>query len=306
MQHLFWDFLLIGKNLTKRAREKDAHGGAPVDGLVRHGGPRQRHIAARLALGLGLCAPPSGTASPASSYDRRLCSSHMPAGSSCNGASRSCSSAVFPLVDSHRAADVREGFSVTLEGAPGDADCRGGGGQRAHCGGAFSSEDKIRARLFEAQPAGRSGACFWKGQIAGIAPRTASPATRPSHLRQVLANYSAKRVPPRRWLRAGLHQGQAGRHSVFQTIDLGQIEPTTWTPQPSEAAQGRRGLGVDFCTRRGRTFRSSGTEPPRRASRTLALVGNRAGATRAPILALIQRFYGANSGRVLLDGKDIR
>lgn len=195
---------------------------------------------------------------------------------------------------------------------------------------AFNSESKI-TQLFAANLEGPLRRCFWKGQIAGSGFGIAqfllyasyslslwyaaylvkhgisdfSKTIRVFMVLMISANGAAETLT----LASDFIKGGRAMKSVFEVIDRKtEIEPddNDASPVPEKLRGDVELKHVDFSypTRpdlqvlRDLTIRA-------RAGRTLALVGP-SGCGKSSVIALIQRFYEPNSGRVLIDGKDIR
>jgi subfamily B ATP-binding cassette protein MsbA len=106
-------------------------------------------------------------------------------------------------------------------------------------------------------------------------------------------------------LNAQLQEGLAAAERVFDILD---VEPTI-TDRPNakriDAAKGDVSLeNVDFSYADGKPV-LQGVSLSIKAGKTVALVGQ-SGAGKSTILNLIPRFFDTNTGRVTLDGVDIR
>ncbi len=106
-------------------------------------------------------------------------------------------------------------------------------------------------------------------------------------------------------LNASLQEGLAAAHRIFQLLDL---EPEV-RDRPGAVDLGRaRGAirleAIRFGYEPG-TPALDGVDFDIPAGRTVALVGP-SGAGKSTVLNLIPRFYDANEGRVLIDGRDVR
>ncbi|KAK3036362.1 hypothetical protein RJ639_032131, partial [Escallonia herrerae] len=195
---------------------------------------------------------------------------------------------------------------------------------------AFNSESKI-VGLFTSNLQTPLRRCFWKGQIAGSGYGIAqfllyasyalglwyaswlvkhgisdfSKTIRVFMVLMVSANGAAETLT----LAPDFIKGGRAMQSVFDLLDRKtEIEPDD--PDASPVPDRIRGevelKHVDFSypsrpdmpVFRDLTLRA-------RAGKTLALVGP-SGCGKSSVIALIQRFYEPSSGRVMIDGKDIR
>jgi ATP-binding cassette, subfamily B (MDR/TAP), member 1 len=224
-----------------------------------------------------------------------------------------------------------KGFSGDLEGAHAKAtQIAGEAVANVRTVAAFNSETKI-TRLFEANLRGPLRRCFWKGQIAGTGFGVAqfllyasyalglwyaawlvkhgvsdfSKTIRVFMVLMVSANGAAETLT----LAPDFIKGGRAMHSVFETIDRRtEIEPDE--PESIPVPDRLRGevelKHVDFSYPSRpdiSIFRDLTLKA--RAGKTLALVGP-SGCGKSSVLALILRYYEPNSGRVLVDGKDMR
>ncbi|CAA6655538.1 unnamed protein product [Spirodela intermedia] len=225
-----------------------------------------------------------------------------------------------------------QGFSGDLEVAHANAtQIAGEAVANVRTVAAFNSEAKI-TQLFSDNLRAPLRRCFWKGQIAGIGFGVAqfllyasyalglwyaawlvkhgvsdfSKTIRVFMVLMVSANGAAETLA----LAPDFIKGSRAIRSVFQLVDRKtEIEPD----DPEGAAifpdrlRGEVELKhVDFAY-------PSRPEVPvfrdlnlrARAGKTLALVGP-SGCGKSSVISLVQRFYEPSSGRVLVDGKDIR
>ncbi|KAK5841584.1 hypothetical protein PVK06_003905 [Gossypium arboreum] len=195
---------------------------------------------------------------------------------------------------------------------------------------AFNSENKI-VRLFSSNLQTPLKHCFWKGQIAGSGFGVAQFALYASYalglwyaswlvkhgisdfsktirvfmVLMVSANGAAETLT----LAPDFIKGGRAMQSVFELLDRKtEIEPDD--PDATQVPDRLRGevelKHVDF------SYPSRPDIPifrdlnlRARAGKTLALVGP-SGCGKSSVIALIQRFYEPSSGRVMIDGKDIR
>jgi ATP-binding cassette subfamily B (MDR/TAP) protein 1 len=195
---------------------------------------------------------------------------------------------------------------------------------------AFNSESKI-VNLFASNLETPLQRCFWKGQISGSGYGIAQFALYASYalglwyaswlvkhgisdfsktirvfmVLMVSANGAAETLT----LAPDFIKGGRAMRSVFDLLDRRtEIEPDDQdaTPVPDRLRGEVELKHVDFSypTRPDMpVFRDLNLRI--RAGKTLALVGP-SGCGKSSVIALIQRFYDPTSGRVMIDGKDIR
>lgn len=195
---------------------------------------------------------------------------------------------------------------------------------------AFNSEAKI-VGLFTSNLEAPLQRCFWKGQISGSGYGIAQFALYASYalglwyaswlvkhgisdfsktirvfmVLMVSANGAAETLT----LAPDFIKGGRAMKSVFDLLDRRtEIEPDDQdaTPVPDRLRGEVELKHVDFSypTRPDMpVFRDLNLRA--RAGKTLALVGP-SGCGKSSVIALIQRFYDPTSGRVMIDGKDIR
>jgi ATP-binding cassette subfamily B (MDR/TAP) protein 1 len=195
---------------------------------------------------------------------------------------------------------------------------------------AFNSESKI-VNLFASNLETPLQRCFWKGQISGSGYGIAQFALYASYalglwyaswlvkhgisdfsktirvfmVLMVSANGAAETLT----LAPDFIKGGRAMRSVFDLLDRRtEIEPDDQdaTPVPDHLRGEVELKHVDFSypTRPDMpVFRDLNLRI--RAGKTLALVGP-SGCGKSSVIALIQRFYDPTSGRVMIDGKDIR
>ncbi|KAM0941978.1 putative ABC-type xenobiotic transporter [Dioscorea sansibarensis] len=332
LQHLFWD--VVGENLTKRVREK------MLFAVLRNEiawFDQEEHASARVAARLSLDAhnvrSAIGDRISVIVQNSALMLVACTAGFVLQWRLALVLVAVFPVVV---AATVLQkmfmnGFSGDLEAAHAKAtQIAGEAVANVRTVAAFNSETKI-TKLFAENLQTPLRRCFWKGQIAGSGFGVAqfllyasytlglwyaawlvkhnisdfSKTIRVFMVLMVSANGAAETLT----LAPDFIKGGRAMRSVFEVIDRKtEIEPDD--PDASPVPDRLRGdvelKHVDFAypscpdmpVLKDLTLRA-------RAGKTLALVGP-SGCGKSSVIALIQRFYEPNSGRVLIDGKDIR
>ncbi|KAL5220578.1 hypothetical protein ABZP36_025291 [Zizania latifolia] len=332
VQHLFWD--AVGENLTKRVRER------MLAAVLRNEAAwfdmeenASARIAARLALDAHNVRSAIGDRISVIVQNSALMLIACTAGFVLQWRLALVLLAVFPLVVGATVLQKMflKGFSGDLERAHARAtQIAGEAVANVRTVAAFSSEAKI-ARLFEANLRGPLRRCFWKGQIAGSSYGVAqfllyasyalglwyaawlvkhgvsdfSKTIRVFMVLMVSANGAAETLT----LAPDFIKGGRAMHAVFEAIDRRtEIEPDDVDAAPvPERPRGEVELKhVDFAYPSRpdvQVFRDLSIRA--RAGRTLALVGP-SGCGKSSVLALAQRFYEPTSGRVLLDGRDVR
>ncbi|CAL9084000.1 unnamed protein product [Musa textilis] len=332
MQHLFWD--VVGENLTKRVREnmltsvlrneiawfdREENGSARIAGRLTADAHNVRSaIGDRISVivqntSLMLVAFTAGFV-----LEWRLALVLI---------------AVFPVVVAATVLQkmFMKGFSGDLEVAHAKAtQIAGEAVANVRTVAAFNSEAKI-TQLFAANLQSPLQRCFWKGQVAGGSFGVAqfllyasyalglwyaswlvkhgisdfSKTIRVFMVLMVSANGAAEALT----LAPDFIKGGRAMRSVFEVIDRKtEVEPDDPDATPvSDRLRGEVELKhVDFAypscpdmpVFRDLTLRA-------RAGKMLALVGP-SGCGKSSVISLIQRFYEPTSGRVLIDGKDIR
>lgn len=332
VQHVFWD--TVGENLTKRVREKmfaavlrneiawfDADENASA------------RVAARLALDAQNVRSAIGDRISVIVQNSALMLVACTAGFVLQWRLALVLLAVFPLVVGATVLQkmFMKGFSGDLEAAHARAtQIAGEAVANLRTVAAFNAERKITG-LFEANLRGPLRRCFWKGQIAGsgygvaqfllyasyalglwyaawLVKHGVSDFSRTIRVFMVLmvsANGAAETLT----LAPDFIKGGRAMRSVFETIDRKtEVEPDDVDAAPvPERPRGEVELKhVDFSYPSRpdiQVFRDLSLRA--RAGKTLALVGP-SGCGKSSVLALVQRFYEPTSGRVLLDGKDVR
>ncbi|CAD6245579.1 unnamed protein product [Miscanthus lutarioriparius] len=332
VQHVFWD--TVGENLTKRVREKmfaavlrneiawfDADENASA------------RVAARLALDAQNVRSAIGDRISVIVQNSALMLVAYTAGFVLQWRLALVLLAVFPLVVGATVLQkmFMKGFSGDLEAAHARAtQIAGEAVANLRTVAAFNAERKITG-LFEANLRGPLRRCFWKGQIAGSGYGVAqfllyasyalglwyaawlvkhgisdfSRTIRVFMVLMVSANGAAETLT----LAPDFIKGGRAMRSVFETIDRKtEVGPDDVDAAPvPERPRGEVELKhVDFSYPSRpdiQVFRDLSLRA--RAGKTLALVGP-SGCGKSSVLALVQRFYEPTSGRVLLDGKDVR
>ncbi|KAK6943869.1 ABC transporter type 1, transmembrane domain [Dillenia turbinata] len=332
LQHFFWD--VVGENLTKRVREKMLEAVlknemAWFDQEENESG----RIAARLALDANNVRSAIGDRISVIMQNSALMLVACTAGFVLQWRLSLVLIAVFPVVV---AATVLQkmfmtGFSGDLEAAHAKAtQLAGEAVANVRTVAAFNSETKI-VSLFTTNLKSPLRRCFWKGQIAGSGYGIAqfllyasyalglwyaswlvkhgisdfSKTIRVFMVLMVSANGAAETLT----LAPDFIKGGRAMKSVFDLLDRKtEIEPDDQdaTPLPDRIRGEVEFKHVDF------SYPSRPDVPifrdlslRARAGKTLALVGP-SGCGKSSVIALIQRFYDPSSGRVLIDGKDIR
>ncbi|KAK8944936.1 ABC transporter B family member 1 [Platanthera zijinensis] len=332
LQHFFWD--VVGENLTKRVREKMFAAFLRNEiGWFDLDENSSSRTAARLALDAHNVRSAIGDRISVIVQNIALLLVAFTAGFILQWRLALVLISVFPVVV---AATVLQkmflkGFSGDLEGAHARAtQIAGEAVANLRTVAAFNSEAKI-SQLFAANLEAPLRRCFWKGQIAGSGFGVAqfllyasyalglwyaawlvkhgisdfSKTIRVFMVLMVSANGAAETLT----LAPDFIKGGRAMRSVFDVIDRKtEIEPDDpETVQVPERLRGEVELKhVDFVypsrpdypVLRDLTLRA-------RAGKTLALVGP-SGCGKSSVIALIQRFYDPTSGRVLIDGRDIR
>ncbi|XP_024024823.1 ABC transporter B family member 1 [Morus notabilis] len=332
LQHFFWD--IVGENLTKRVREKML--AAVLKNEMAWFDQEENEsarVAARLALDANNVRSAIGDRISVIVQNTALMLVACTAGFVLQWRLALVLVAVFPVVV---AATVLQkmfmtGFSGDLEAAHAKGTQLAGEAiANVRTVAAFNSEEKI-VGLFTTNLETPLRRCFWKGQIAGSGFGVAQFALYASYalglwyaswlvkhgvsdfsktirvfmVLMVSANGAAETLT----LAPDFIKGGRAMQSVFELLDRKtEIEPDD--PDATAAPDRLRGevefKHVDFSypTRpdvpifRDLTLRA-------RAGKTLALVGP-SGCGKSSVIALVQRFYDPTSGRIMIDGKDIR
>ncbi|GER54296.1 ABC transporter B family member 1 [Striga asiatica] len=332
LQHYFWD--TVGENLTRRVREK------MLEAVMRNEMAwfdseenESSRVAARLALDANNVRSAIGDRISVIMQNSALMIVACTAGFVLQWRLALVLIGVFPVVV---AATVLQkmfmnGFSGDLEAAHAKStQLAGEAVSNLRTVAAFNSEPKI-ASLFASSlrpPLRRS---FWMGQIAGSGYGLAQFALYASYalglwyaswlVRHGLSDFSrairvfmvlmvsANGAAETLTLAPDFIKGGRAMRSVFALLDRKtEIEPDD--PSAGPAPDRIRGevelrhvdfaypARPDFPVLRDLTLRA-------RAGKTLALVGP-SGCGKSSVISLIQRFYEPSSGRVTIDGKDVR
>ncbi|XP_010241797.1 PREDICTED: ABC transporter B family member 1 [Nelumbo nucifera] len=332
LQHFFWD--VVGENLTKRVREKmlEAVMKNEIAWFDQEENESAR-IAARLSLDANNVRSAIGDRISVIMQNSALMLVACTAGFVLQWRLSLVLLAVFPVVV---AATVLQkmfmnGFSGDLEAAHAKAtQLAGEAVSNVRTVAAFNSEAKI-VSLFSSNLESPLRRCFWKGQIAGSGFGVAqfllyasyalglwyaawlvkhdisdfSKTIRVFMVLMVSANGAAETLT----LAPDFIKGGRAMRSVFDLLDRRtEIEPDDpdSTPVPDRLKGDVELKHIDFSYPsrpdvqifRDLTLRA-------RAGKALALVGP-SGCGKSSVIALVQRFYEPSSGRVLIDGKDIR
>ncbi|XP_047156326.1 ABC transporter B family member 1 [Vigna umbellata] len=332
LQHSFWD--IVGENLTKRVREKMLTAVLKNEmAWFDQEENESARVAARLSLDANNVRSAIGDRISVIVQNTALMLVACTAGFVLQWRLALVLVAVFPVVV---AATVLQkmfmtGFSGDLEAAHAKATQLAGEAiANVRTVAAFNSERKI-VGLFTSNLETPLRRCFWKGQISGSGYGIAQFALYASYalglwyaswlvkhgisdfsktirvfmVLMVSANGAAETLT----LAPDFIKGGRAMRSVFELLDRRtEIEPDDpdATPVPDHLRGEVELKHVDFSypTRPDMSvFRDLSLRA--RAGKTLALVGP-SGCGKSSVIALIQRFYDPTSGRVMIDGKDIR
>ncbi|KAL8204935.1 hypothetical protein R6Q57_010558 [Mikania cordata] len=332
LQHSFWD--VVGENLTKRVREKML--AAVLKNEMAWFDQEENEssrVAARLSLDANNVRSAIGDRISVIMQNSALMLVACTAGFVLQWRLALVLIAVFPVVVAATVLQkmFMEGFSGDLEGAHANAtQLAGEAVANMRTVAAFNSESKI-INLFTTSLDTLVRRCFWKGQIAGSGFGIAqfflygsyalglwyaswlvkhgisdfSKTIRVFMVLMVSANGAAETLT----LAPDFIKGGRAMRSVFDLIDrkteIESDDPDS-TPVPDRLRGEVELKHIDFAyPSRPDTLVFSGLSLRARAGKTLALVGA-SGCGKSSVIALVQRFYEPTSGRVTIDGKDIR
>ncbi|KAL8263308.1 hypothetical protein R6Q59_024657 [Mikania micrantha] len=332
LQHFFWD--VVGENLTKRVREKML--AAVLKNEMAWFDQEENEssrVAARLSLDANNVRSAIGDRISVIMQNSALMLVACTAGFVLQWRLALVLIAVFPVVVAATVLQkmFMEGFSGDLEGAHANAtQLAGEAVANMRTVAAFNSESKI-INLFTTSLDAPVRRCFWKGQIAGSGFGIAqfflygsyalglwyaswlvkhgisdfSKTIRVFMVLMVSANGAAETLT----LAPDFIKGGRAMRSVFDLIDrkteIESDDPDS-TPVPDRLRGEVELKHIDFAyPSRPDTLVFSGLSLRARAGKTLALVGA-SGCGKSSVIALVQRFYEPTSGRVTIDGKDIR
>ncbi|KAK7355536.1 hypothetical protein VNO80_14794 [Phaseolus coccineus] len=332
LQHSFWD--IVGENLTKRVREKMLTAVLKNEmAWFDQEENESARIAARLSLDANNVRSAIGDRISVIVQNTALMLVACTAGFVLQWRLALVLVAVFPVVV---AATVLQkmfmtGFSGDLEAAHAKATQLAGEAiANVRTVAAFNSEKKI-VGLFTSNLETPLRRCFWKGQISGSGYGIAQFALYASYalglwyaswlvkhgisdfsktiqvfmVLMVSANGAAETLT----LAPDFIKGGRAMRSVFDLLDRRtEIEPddpdATLVPDHLRGEVELKHVDFSYPTRPDMSvFRDLNLRA--RAGKTLALVGP-SGCGKSSVIALIQRFYDPTSGRVMIDGKDIR
>ncbi|XP_004497537.1 ABC transporter B family member 1 [Cicer arietinum] len=333
LQHFFWD--IVGENLTKRVREKMLSAVLKNEmAWFDQEENESARIAARLALDANNVRSAIGDRISIIVQNTALMLVACTAGFVLQWRLALVLVAVFPVVV---AATVLQkmfmsGFSGDLEAAHAKATQLAGEAiANVRTVAAFNSEKKI-VRLFASNLETPLRRCFWKGQISGSGYGIAQFALYASYalglwyaswlvkhgisdfsktirvfmVLMVSANGAAETLT----LAPEFIKGGRAMKSVFDLLDrrteIEPDDPDAAAPVPDRLHGEVELKHVDFSyPSRPDMSVFSDLSLRAKAGKTLALVGP-SGCGKSSVIALIQRFYDPTSGRVMIDGKDIR
>ncbi|KAI3683820.1 hypothetical protein L1987_84335 [Smallanthus sonchifolius] len=332
LQHFFWD--VVGENLTKRVREK------MLEAVLKNEMAwfdqeenESSRVAGRLSLDANNVRSAIGDRISVIMQNSALMLVACTAGFVLQWRLALVLIAVFPVVVAATVLQkmFMEGFSGDLEGAHAKAtQLAGEAVANMRTVAAFNSESKI-VNLFRTSLDAPVRRCFWKGQIAGSGFGIAqfflygsyalglwyaswlvkhgisdfSKTIRVFMVLMVSANGAAETLT----LAPDFIKGGRAMRSVFDLLDRKteiESDGPDSTPVPDRLRGEVELKHVDFAyPSRPDTLVFSGLCLRARAGKTLALVGA-SGCGKSSVISLIQRFYEPTSGRVTIDGKDIR
>ncbi|PPS11900.1 hypothetical protein GOBAR_AA08721 [Gossypium barbadense] len=332
LQHSFWD--IVGENLTKRVREKMLTAVLKNEmAWFDQEENESARISARLALDANNVRSAIGDRISVIVQNTALMLVACTAGFVLQWRLALVLIAVFPVVVAATVLQkmFMKGFSGDLEAAHAKATQLAGEAiANVRTVAAFNSENKI-VGLFSSSLQTPLRRCFWKGQIAGSGFGVAqfslyasyalglwyaswlvkhgisdfSKTIRVFMVLMVSANGAAETLT----LAPDFIKGGRAMRSVFDLLDRKtEIEPddpdATQVPDRLQGEVELKHIDFSYPSRPDvPIFRDLNLRA--RAGKTLALVGP-SGCGKSSVIALIQRFYEPSSGRVMIDGKDIR
>ncbi|CAN4121501.1 unnamed protein product [Withania somnifera] len=332
LQHYYWD--VVGENLTKRVREKMLAAVLKMEmAWFDQEENDSSRIAARLSLDANNVRSAIGDRISVIMQNSALMLVACTAGFVLQWRLSLVLIGVFPVVVAATVLQkmFMKGFSGDLEAAHAKAtQLAGEAVANVRTVAAFNSETKI-VNLFDSSLQTPLRRCFWKGQIAGSGYGIAqfllyasyalglwyaswlvkhgisdfSKTIRVFMVLMVSANGAAETLT----LAPDFIKGGQAMRSVFELLDRKtEVEPddpdATAVPDRLRGEVEFKHVDFSYPTRPDVSiFRDLNLRA--RAGKTLALVGP-SGCGKSSVIALIERFYEPSSGRIIIDGKDIR
>ncbi|NP_001275319.1 P-glycoprotein [Solanum tuberosum] len=332
LQHYYWD--VVGENLTKRVREKMLAAVLKMEmAWFDQEENDSSRIAARLSLDANNVRSAIGDRISVIMQNSALMLVACTAGFVLQWRLALVLIGVFPVVVAATVLQkmFMKGFSGDLEAAHAKAtQLAGEAVANVRTVAAFNSETKI-VNLFDSSLQTPLRRCFWKGQIAGSGYGIAqfllyssyalglwyaswlvkhgisdfSKTIRVFMVLMVSANGAAETLT----LAPDFIKGGRAMRSVFELLDRKtEVEPddpdATAVPDRLRGEVEFKHVDFSYPTRPDVSiFRDLNLRA--RAGKTLALVGP-SGCGKSSVISLIERFYEPSSGRVIIDGKDIR
>jgi len=332
LQHFFWD--VVGENLTKRVREKMLTAVMKNEmAWFDQEENESSRIAARLSLDANNVRSAIGDRISVIMQNSALMVVACTVGFALQWRLALVLLAVFPLVVAATVLQkmFMQGFSGDLEVAHGKATQLAGEAiANVRTVAAFNSESKI-VTLFSNSLQTPLRRCFWKGQIAGSGYGIAQFSLYASYslgfwyaawlVRHGISDFSntirvfmvlmvsANGAAETLTLAPDFINGGRAMRSVFDLLDRkSEIDPddpeSTTVPDRLRGEVEFKHVDFSYPSRPDvSVFRDLNLRA--RAGKTLALVGP-SGCGKSSVIALIERFYEPSSGRILIDGKDIR
>ncbi|KAK6779522.1 hypothetical protein RDI58_021706 [Solanum bulbocastanum] len=332
LQHYYWD--VVGENLTKRVREKMLEAVLKMEmAWFDQEENDSSRIAARLSLDANNVRSAIGDRISVIMQNSALMLVACTAGFVLQWRLALVLIGVFPVVVAATVLQkmFMKGFSGDLEASHAKAtQLAGEAVANVRTVAAFNSETKI-VNLFDSSLQTPLRHCFWKGQIAGSGYGIAqfllyasyalglwyaswlvkhgisdfSKTIRVFMVLMVSANGAAETLT----LAPDFIKGGRAMRSVFELLDRKtEVEPddpdATAVPDHLRGEVEFKHVDFSYPTRPDVSiFRDLNLRA--RAGKTLALVGP-SGCGKSSVISLIERFYEPSSGRVIIDGKDIR